>query len=149
MATGPQVCSICTSENRAAIEAALKAKVRYLDIAKQFGTSPSALTRHKYHTAAPGEPVGTPASIFDAVDAAIAELRGLQRRGRRHKDKGKGAQLVLQASRELRQWFGMRDQLMRRLPAMPVEPGTHEPEVGDDELKRLAEVYLKRHGGKS
>lgn len=42
-------CSVCGSDSREAIEAALAAGTSYRDVAKEYGVSRSALTRHKSH----------------------------------------------------------------------------------------------------
>lgn len=43
----PRQCSICTSPERLSIEQALVANEPYRNIAERFGTSATALTRHK------------------------------------------------------------------------------------------------------
>ena len=142
---GAQVCTICTSVNREQIEAAVAARVPYRDIAAKFQTSPSALSRHKAHTAPSSEPAETPKQFLDAVDAGIAELRVLMRRGRKHKNKIVGTELALKASRELRAWILLRSQLARRVPAVPIE----ETEALDqDTLNSMAQALLDRQKGK-
>lgn len=45
----PRVCTICTHEKRGEIDAALLADEPYRHIAARFGTSTSALQRHREH----------------------------------------------------------------------------------------------------
>jgi hypothetical protein len=45
----PRVCTICTHEKRGEIDAALLAGEPFRTIASRFGTSPTALHRHKKH----------------------------------------------------------------------------------------------------
>jgi hypothetical protein len=143
---GEQLCRICASVDRDRIEAAISARVGYREIAVKFHTSPSALSRHKAHMVGPGELADTPKGVIATADAAIQELRVLGRRARKHKDRIRGVALALSVSRELRSWLQLRSQLARRQPAGPNE--LTEPEVEDAELKRMAEVYLQRHGEK-
>ncbi len=42
----PRTCTICSSEKRAEIEAAIVAGTSYRNIAERYGTSPPAITRH-------------------------------------------------------------------------------------------------------
>jgi hypothetical protein len=50
--------------------------------------------------------------------------------------------MVLKISRELRAWFQLRSQLVRRQPAVALERS--EPELPEEQLTRMAEVYLER-----
>jgi hypothetical protein len=51
----PRTCSVCGHPDRQGIDQALAAHEPYRDIAGRFGTSKSALQRHR-HTHAPGPP---------------------------------------------------------------------------------------------
>jgi hypothetical protein len=139
---GSQICSICTNINREAIEHAMQAHVRYREIAKQFATSAATLTRHKAHMEGSGGPADTPKEILDAVDAGIAELRVLMRRGRKHKNKTVGTELALKASRELRAWISLRAQLARRQP-IPVE---ESEQLDEQQLADMAQALVEKRG---
>ncbi len=86
----PRTCTICTSDQRQAIDAALVAGDPFRNIAERFGTSATALTRHK----AEHLPAKL-AKAHDAKEAAHAntlldEIRALR---------GKAVSILLAAER--------------------------------------------------
>jgi hypothetical protein len=146
MSRGVQECSVCTHIDRKTIEAALRSRMALRKLAKLFAVSAATLCRHRAHLETPAysqrDASGTD-GLLATADAAIAELRSLQRRARRNKNAAAGAELTLKASRELRSWIVLRAQLLSKQTAVPIERS--EPEVDDERLKKMAEVYLSRH----
>jgi hypothetical protein len=146
MSRGVQECSACTHIDRKTIDEALRARMALRKLAGLFGLSAATLCRHRAHLEAPatsqGDAGGTD-GLLATADAAIAELRSLQRRARRNKNAAAGAELTLKASRELRSWIVLRAQLLSKQTTVPIKRS--EPEVDDARLKKMAEVYLTRH----
>jgi hypothetical protein len=146
MRRGVQECSVCTHVDRKTIEEGLRSRMALRKLAALFGLSAATLCRHKAHLEVPAtsqSEAGRTDGLLVTADAAIAELRTLQRRARRNKNAAAGAELTLKASRELRSWIVLRAQLLSKQTAVPIK--SSEPEVDDERLKKMAEVYLSRH----
>jgi len=71
----PQICSICRHKNRPEIDAALLRSESLRNIAKQFGTSATALHRHRNSCVSQQLSKAKDASDVVAASALVRELR--------------------------------------------------------------------------
>jgi len=76
----PRTCTICTNPDRAAIDRALVAGDAYRTIAQRYGTSATALHRHKAdHLPAKLAQAAAATQTADAIDL-LSEVRALRRK---------------------------------------------------------------------
>src|ERR1700728_429430 len=95
-------CTVCRHPQHDAIDMALKARASLGETAKRFGLTKSALHRHLHH----GERTKTLIDIghIQRIDDEIRKLIRAQNRAKKKRD----ASQVLAISRELRNWFTIR-----------------------------------------
>lgn len=87
----PRLCSVCAHSERAAIDAALLSGDPYRNIAERFGTSATALTRHKLgHIPAHLSRAMEAEAVADAGDL-LGQVRGLQTKALQLLDKAERA----------------------------------------------------------
>jgi hypothetical protein len=134
-------CIVCNHAQRKEIDAGLLAGTPYKLLAKTYRISTGSLSYHRQHSEELGGVQGGGDSI-KAIDALIGELHTLRHRGKRSGD----PQLVLQASRELRELIKLRERLAVRQPARQREQA--EPELDPETLASMAEAVLERRKGK-
>ena len=79
----PRVCTICTHPERVAIDKALIAGEPYRNIAERFGTSATALTRHKSEHLSDTLVKATAAKETADADDLLADIRMLRARADR------------------------------------------------------------------
>jgi len=112
-------CSICTHENREAIDEALIAGQSYRKIAERFGVSPAALSRHlRRHLVA----LLAGRSEVEA-DNLLEQVADLQRQAQAIKDKAEAAgdlKTALQGIRELVRIVELLAKLRGELDERPV-----------------------------
>jgi hypothetical protein len=140
------VCKVCSHPDRRAIEAGLVAGTNYAKLSQTFSVSAAGLSRHRKRHMEGAICPEHDQNLIPGVDIIIEELRALQRRGRRSKNHAAGAELILKTSRELRSWFALRAQLVRRQPAIPTEAS--EPELDQDQLAEMAQALVAKQKGK-
>ena len=73
----PRVCTICTHDKRDAIDAALLSEEALRNIAQRFGTSPTALHRHKDKHIPPHLAKATEAAEVVKADSLLDRLQNL------------------------------------------------------------------------
>jgi transposase-like protein len=75
----PRTCTICTHPGREAIDAALVAGEAYRNIAERFGTSTTALVRHKADHLPASLPQAKHAEETTQADSLLGQLLSLNR----------------------------------------------------------------------
>ena len=75
-----RVCTVCTHAERAAIDAALLADVPFRHIAAQYGTSTTALQRHKADHIPAATAQAQQAADVAKADSLLDQVRELQAR---------------------------------------------------------------------
>ena len=73
----PRTCTICTHEERAAIDSALLSEEALRNIAQRFGTSPTALHRHKDKHIPPHLARASNAAEVVQADSLLDKLQSL------------------------------------------------------------------------
>lgn len=117
----PRVCTICRHESREAIDQALLAGEPLRNIAKRYGTSPTALHRHKA-----GD---LPKVIVRAKEAGevlhgeklLDQVRSLIRKAEGILDRAENDRTALAAIRELRETIMLLGKMTGELQAPPAE----------------------------
>jgi len=131
-------CRVCTHPDQAAIEAGISAGRPYRVLAQEFHVSSASLSRHKAHLEAPAD-----ASLLDAADRIIDELRSVAQRVKRNRNLTQSVDLSLKVSKELRAWLTLRAQLIRQAPAVPAE---RHPDLDSESMKNVDEILRQRLG---
>ncbi len=123
-----QVCKVCKSEQRQAVEAELRNKTPLSLLASRTGLSRSSIHRHSQHlderalaSSEAAKAAGGNEQLAE-IDRRIAVLLGVQRRAKRKRD----SELELKASRELRAWYALRSELAAKLAHVPAQPAAGE-----------------------
>ena len=119
----PRRCSVCDHPERAAIDAALVEGVSYRDIARQWGVSKDAVSRHKAdhlpaHLAAAQE-----AATAASADDLLAQVETLRQKATRIGDKAEKAgdlRTALQGVRELVRIVELLARLQGELQEAPI-----------------------------
>ena len=73
----PRPCAICGHERQGEVEAALRNDEPYMSIAKRFGTSATAVLRHRSHLSGPPEAPGTAPDISAAAEV-LDQMKALE-----------------------------------------------------------------------
>jgi hypothetical protein len=129
----PQTCTICRHTRRQEIEEALLAGDSLRNIAKRFGTSPSALLRHKSHL---------PASLVKANDAReaaradglLAKVREMEAEARRIGRKAEHEGDLRCAIASIKQVVEIVELMARLLDAFPKADGKDAHPPGSSSL---------------
>lgn len=139
-----QTCSVCQHPHRDQIEKALVGNIPYRQIAGQFLTSISALSRHKEHVpaallgAARAASTEEQSELAKATTAMLAEMRGFQKKLKRSKQRNTPAtcDLLLKISKEIRALLELRSRLIT--PRMSQARPTASPqEIGDEDSTEM------------
>ena len=73
----PRPCAICDHERQGEVEAALRNNEPYISIAKRFGTSATAVLRHRTHLWGPPKAPGTGPEISAAAEV-LDQMKALE-----------------------------------------------------------------------
>lgn len=128
-------CTVCQHPQHDDIDTALKAGASLGETAKRFGLTKSALHRHLHH----GERTKTLINIgqIERIDEEIKKLIRAQNRAKRKRD----APQVLAISRELRNWFTIRQKA--ELASIGTKEDTPESAPQQHELIALARAMIE------
>ena len=139
----PRVCTICTHESRADIDAALVAEEPYRHIATRYGTSTGALQRHREHL--PSQLVkAREAEEVTQADTLLEQVRSLQTRALSILDRADQAgdlRTALSAIREARSNL----ELLGKLAGELQQEGTVNVTVSPEWLTLRATVIEALH----